>query len=50
MVLENRALGKTFGPMREELMGEWIKLHNEELHNLHSSSNIITANKSRTIR
>jgi hypothetical protein len=34
---ENKALGRTFGPRREEVMGGWRKLHNEELYNLYSS-------------
>jgi hypothetical protein len=33
-VLENRVLRRIFGPRRDEVMGEWRKLHNEELHNL----------------
>jgi len=36
-----RVLKKIFGPMREEVAGGWIRLHNEELHNLHASPNII---------
>jgi hypothetical protein len=36
-VLENRVLRRTFGPNRDEVAGEWRKLHNEELHNLYSS-------------
>jgi hypothetical protein len=33
-VLENRVLGRIFGPKRDEVMEMWIKLHNEELRNL----------------
>jgi hypothetical protein len=33
-VLENRVLRRIFGPKRDEVTGEWRKLHNEELHNL----------------
>jgi hypothetical protein len=33
-VFENRVLRKIFGPKREEVEGGWIRLHNEELHNL----------------
>jgi hypothetical protein len=33
-VFENRVLRKIFGPKRDEVTGEWKKLHNEELHNL----------------
>jgi hypothetical protein len=40
-VFENRVLGRIFGPKRDEVTGEWRKLHNEELHILYSSLNII---------
>jgi hypothetical protein len=40
-VFENRVLGKIFGPKREEVTGGWRRLHNEELHNLYASPNII---------
>jgi hypothetical protein len=40
-VFENRVLRKIFGPKRDEVMGEWRKLHNGELHNLFSSPDII---------
>jgi hypothetical protein len=36
-VLENRVLRRIFGPKRDEVTGEWRKLHNEELHDLYSS-------------
>jgi hypothetical protein len=36
-VFENRVLRKIFGPKRDEVIGEWRKLHNEELHILYSS-------------
>jgi hypothetical protein len=39
-VFENRALRGIFGPKREE-DGLWRKLHNDELHNLYSSPNIV---------
>jgi hypothetical protein len=39
-VCEDRVLRSLFGPMRDEMMGEWMKLHYEELHNLYSCSNI----------
>jgi hypothetical protein len=42
----NRVL-RIFGPMRDEVTGEWRKLHNEELHNLYSSPSIIRMIKSR---
>jgi hypothetical protein len=38
---KNRVLRRIFGPKREEVTGEWRKLHSDELHNLHSSPNII---------
>jgi hypothetical protein len=40
-VFENRGLRIIFGPKRDEVAGELRKLHNEELHNLYSSSDII---------
>jgi hypothetical protein len=40
-VFENRVLRRIFGPKRDEVTGEWRKLHNEELHNLYSSPDII---------
>jgi CYTH domain-containing protein len=39
-VFENRVVRKIFGPKRDEVTDEWRKLHNEELHNLYSSTNI----------
>jgi hypothetical protein len=49
-VFENRVLRRIFGPKREEVKGEWRKLHSEELHNLYSSPNIIRQIKSRRMR
>jgi hypothetical protein len=46
-VFENRVLRRIFGPRRDEVMGEWRKLHNGELHNLYSSPDIIRQIKSR---
>jgi hypothetical protein len=40
-VFENKMLRRIFGLKRDEVMGGWRKLHNEELHNLYSSLNII---------
>jgi len=40
-VVENRALRRVSGPKRDEVIGESIKLHNEELNDLYSSPNII---------
>jgi uncharacterized membrane protein len=49
-VFEKRVLRRIFGPKRDEVTGDWRKLHNEELHNLHSSPNIIRLIKSRRMR
>jgi hypothetical protein len=46
-VFENRVLRRIFGPKGDEVTGDWSKLHNEELHNLYSSPNIIRMIKSR---
>jgi uncharacterized membrane protein len=46
-VFENRLLWRIFGPKRDEVTGDWRKLHNEELHNLHSSPSIIRMIKSK---
>jgi hypothetical protein len=47
-VFENRVLRGLFGPKRDEVTGEWRKLHSGELHNLYSSPDIIRQIKSRT--
>jgi hypothetical protein len=49
-VFENRVLRRIFGPKRDEVTGEWRKMHNGELHILHSSSDIIRQMKSRRMR
>ena len=49
-VLENRVLKRIFGPKRDEVTGEWRKLHNEELSDLYSLPNIVQVLKSRTMR
>jgi hypothetical protein len=49
-VFENRVLRRIFGPKRDEVTGEWRKLHNEELNTLHSSPDIIRKIKSRRMR
>ena len=40
-VFENRVLRRVFGPKRDEVTGEWRKLHNEELSDLYSLPNIV---------
>jgi PAS domain-containing protein len=49
-VFENRALRRIFGPKRDEVMGRWRKLHNEELRDLYSLPSIIRMIKSRRMR
>jgi hypothetical protein len=48
--LSGHVLRRIFGPKREEVTGEWRKLHNEELHDLYSSSTIVLVMKSRRKR
>jgi hypothetical protein len=49
-VFENRVLRSIFGTKRDEVTGEWRKLHNEELRDLYSSPSIIRIIKSRRMR
>jgi hypothetical protein len=49
-VFQNRVLRRVFGPKRDEVTGEWRKLHNAELRHLYSSPNIIRIFKSRRMR
>jgi hypothetical protein len=49
-VFENRVLRRISGPKRDEVTGEWRKMHSEEFHNLYSSPDIIRQIKSRIIR
>jgi hypothetical protein len=49
-VFENRVLRSIFGPKRDEVTGEWRKLHNEELNGLYSLPNIARVIKSRRMR
>jgi hypothetical protein len=44
-VFENRVLRRIYGPNSDEILGGWRKLHEEHLHNLYSSPNIIRMNK-----
>jgi hypothetical protein len=49
-VFENRVLRRIFGPKRDEVIGAWRKLHNEELHNLYSFPGVFGMVKSRRVR
>jgi hypothetical protein len=49
-VFENRVLRRVFGPKRDEVTGEWRKLHNEELNDQYSLPNIVRVVKSRQMR
>jgi hypothetical protein len=49
-VFENRVLRRIYGPKRDEITGEWRKVHNGELHILYSSADIIRQIKSRRMR
>jgi len=49
-VFENMVLRRMFGPRRDDVMGEWRRLHNEELNDLYCSSNILRGIKSRRMR
>jgi hypothetical protein len=49
-VFENRVLRSIIGPQREEVTGEWRKLHKDELNDLYCSPNIVQGIKSRRMR
>ena len=49
-IFDNRVLRRIFGPRRDEVTGEWRKLHNEELNDLYCSANIVRTIKSRIMR
>jgi len=46
-LLENRVLRRIFGPKRDDVSEEWRRLHNEELNDLYSSTNLVRVIKSR---
>jgi len=49
-VFENKVLRRLFGPKRDEVTGEWRKLHNEKLNDFYSSPKIVRVIKSRRMR
>ena len=49
-VFENRVMRRVFGPKRDEVTGEWRKLHKEDLNDLYSLPNIVRVVKSRRMR
>ena len=49
-VFENKVLRRIFGPRRDEVTGDWRRLHNEEINDLYSSPYIVRVIKSRRIR
>ena len=49
-VFENMVLRRIFGPVRDEVSGEWRRLYNEELNDLNSSPNIVRGIKSRRMK
>ena len=49
-MFENMVLRRIFGPRKDEVTGEWKRLHNEELNDLYPLSNIVRVIKSRRMR
>jgi len=49
-MFENMVLRRIFGPKRDEVTGEWRRLHNEELNDLYFSPNVVWVIKSRRMR
>jgi hypothetical protein len=43
-------LRRIFGPKKKDVAGNWRRLHNEELHNLYTTPNIVTVTKSKRMR
>ena len=50
LILYSMVLRRIFGPRRDEITGEWRRLHNEELNDFYSSPNIVRVIKSRRMR
>ena len=49
-MFENKVWRKIYGPKRDEMTGEWRRLHNEELHRLYDSPDVERIMKSRRLR
>jgi hypothetical protein len=49
-VSENRVLRRIFGLKKEKVAGDWRRLHEQELHNLHNSPNVIMVKQSKRMR
>jgi hypothetical protein len=49
-LFESKVLRRIFGPKREEVAGDWRRLHNEKLHNMYTSPNILSLFSSRRVR
>jgi len=47
-VFENKVLRRIFGARRDEVTGDWMRLHNEELNDLYSSPNIVRVSRIET--
>ena len=49
-MFENRVLSRVLGPKRDEVTGEWRRLHMEQLYDLHTSLNVIQVSKSKRMK